>query len=1002
MSGPREEVTELLDEKPAVASALEEILDVDEDGPWEFDDLSIDSGTFGEIVSRDIVEKNVAGYRVVDRTAVEKALGTDTDLETSDNGISLSSVAVSVPKPSQPIVLAGVASLVFVVFLRVALPFPAVFRGSDVVLVGNDPWGYRYWLESLLHGDISAFSFSSLGEIPAGGYAQDKLLIVVLWWVAAALGGSPEVAGVVLAWYPVIAGVASAAVLYLIAKRLSEDRRIALATVLLLAVTPVHGYRTMLGFADHHAFDYVWVAVTVFALVLLATPTTYRSSDRWFSLIRDAWQGSVLLAVGIGAQIAAWRGGPILLAPIAFYVVYRAVSDVRAGTSPIGTNVGLLLGIAGGAILSVLAHVLWGWFPLYRVAAPWLLLGGAVTVLTAAQGVRHSGISLRVGIGAIVGSGFVVSFLAWLFVPEVGRAMSKFLRYMGWAGSSNIVETASIVGGEMGSIFGPILFFGLLVVLALPYLAWASWHCYRTHAPKWAVAVVYAWVFFGLAIAQVRFAGQLSLFVALFGAVGFVHIGAHLELFRSPSLFGDSSSEAPIDVDFDPRSISPRMVALIAVFFLVVASIGLVQLPVKQSQLTIDGDTYETATWVESFDSQENITDANYVLSGWGRNRVYNYFLSGNSGSYSYAKSHFANVSLSETPVATYWKYADRVEYVVADGIADEGGGGTLVDHLKSDVGSETTFGWGHFRPVYTAPDGRPHVGQAVPGALVTGRAAGDAVTIEGEPSIGREQIEYRRTVTTATDGWYAAIVPYAGEYAVDSASFSVTETAVRDGSVIRVDGVGSQPNASWAFETGSGRVAYDTVGGHHGEIATVDRFSNGNSTGLAFDGEGYARIRDSRTFTNTDEFSVRVRFRTHEQVDYRNDTVAPRLVSTSNSSYFGNVDGYQLGLHKGRIFAAMGNGSSTTVLGGPGVADGQWHVATLSWDGDMVRLFVDGRLVRTNVYSGDIRSRHPLVLGANADTHSSFQGLIDEVKFSATGLDQNSIPRSFTNITSP
>ncbi|WP_436932551.1 glycosyltransferase family 39 protein [Halosimplex halobium] len=98
-------VTTLLEERPDFEAAIEEILRVDrEKGRWDFDDISLESGPFGEIVSRGIVEKDGSSYTVADRRAVERALAgedysdSDTREPTAiDRIFDLESISVTLP-----------------------------------------------------------------------------------------------------------------------------------------------------------------------------------------------------------------------------------------------------------------------------------------------------------------------------------------------------------------------------------------------------------------------------------------------------------------------------------------------------------------------------------------------------------------------------------------------------------------------------------------------------------------------------------------------------------------------------------------------------------------------------------------------------------------------------------------------------------------------------------------------------------------------------------------
>ncbi|WP_049941207.1 hypothetical protein [Halorhabdus utahensis] len=80
---------ELLEEKPALSDGLTELLDVDAaEKTWTFDDVPFDSGTFGELVSRGVVEKRDGEYALADRAAVKRALGMEAETNDRTAGTS--------------------------------------------------------------------------------------------------------------------------------------------------------------------------------------------------------------------------------------------------------------------------------------------------------------------------------------------------------------------------------------------------------------------------------------------------------------------------------------------------------------------------------------------------------------------------------------------------------------------------------------------------------------------------------------------------------------------------------------------------------------------------------------------------------------------------------------------------------------------------------------------------------------------------------------------------
>src|SRR6056297_2054577 len=85
-----ETVQEFLDERSDGETVLEAVLAVDADhGTWTFDDVNLDSGTFGELVSRGIVTKVDGAYQVAAPAVVESVLtGEELEKPTNDNDLT--------------------------------------------------------------------------------------------------------------------------------------------------------------------------------------------------------------------------------------------------------------------------------------------------------------------------------------------------------------------------------------------------------------------------------------------------------------------------------------------------------------------------------------------------------------------------------------------------------------------------------------------------------------------------------------------------------------------------------------------------------------------------------------------------------------------------------------------------------------------------------------------------------------------------------------------------
>ncbi|QPV63628.1 phospholipid carrier-dependent glycosyltransferase [Halosimplex litoreum] len=771
----RSAAASLIEDRPDLTEDLRTLLEVDAAAEtWTFDDTEVDSGTFGELVERDVVEKEGDGYRLADPDAVRQALGDD---GVTDDRPRVGRPTFSTVDLDSRRVGALVAALSAVVLARV-ISYPSVFRDGTVVLSGNDPYAYRYWVERTL---LNVSGPLDIGPVLTGvGPTEtgEPLFVAVTTLVASLFGGTPAAAGWTLAWYPVVTAVATAAVLYALVVALTDDRRVALAAVVLLAVTPGHAMRTSLGFADHHAFDYVPLAVTAYGLVAVDGTDGLRD--------RRAWLGAGVVAAGLAGQILGWSAGPLLVVPVVGYVAVRAVQDVRAGDSPARRGLPVVAGVGAAAVVVAGAHAALGWHDSVVAVTPALLLAAVVGVLAVAELVGRAdappwAVVPASGVAGIAGLAAVAVAAPAVWTRATGRFGDLFA-------SRGIAETRSLLDG--GSV-GWLLLFGFVLVLAAPWLAWATRRATRSDA-AWAVPVAYGWWFLLLAAVQVRFAGQLAVFAAAFAGLGFVHLASVVDLGAPP---------APLDPDrTGPRSLSiptGRRAAQVLALFVLVAGLGVVQVPVKTSQVTTDGDAYRAAAWTADDAAERGLASPDsYVFSRWGDNRMYNYVVSGQSRSYGFARANFGPFASAANASGWYPRLRDRVGYVVVEGSGFESG--TVGARLAGSFGGRTADapGLAHYRVRYRGPDGRV-VASVVPGARLVGTAAPNRTqTLATNVTVDGRTVRYERRVRANATGAFAVTVPYPGRYTLGNTTVAVDERAVRNGGTVGAD-IGARASES-------------------------------------------------------------------------------------------------------------------------------------------------------------------------------------------------------------
>jgi len=318
--------------------------------------------------------------------------------------------------------------------------------------------------------------------------------------------------------------------------------------------------------------------------------------------------------------------------------------------------------------------------------------------------------------------------------------------------------------------------------MALPVMVWGVRRA-TTGRPDWLVVSVYAWYFLCLATLQVRFVGELATFVALFAGYAFVWLAGKIEVARP--LVPDSRDRVTARI---PEA---RTLASLGLLFLLVGSLGIVQVPVKTSQVTTEAGTYQTAMAInESATGQEY--PANYVLSGWGDSRTYNYFVNGESESYGYARENYAAFISARDGEAWYERLRGRVGYVVTRD--RDAGPQTIQTRLHDRFGSRSSeaSGLGHYRAIYTTESESHRAFQLVPGAVIEGTASpGATVTATTTVSIPNLEFEYTRQTEAAENGSYRMVVANSGTYTIETGdgteTVSVNQSAVQNGTSVAV-----------------------------------------------------------------------------------------------------------------------------------------------------------------------------------------------------------------------
>ena len=821
---------EFLADHPEAEDALAALVERDaRDEPWTFADIDLDSGRFGELVARDLAREVDDGYRLRNPDAVRAAVeagpadaddaspeGPDPDAagsaDASDARLSRFDAATDV----DAVTLLGLVGALLAVAGARLVAAPAVFQRGFVVSPSNDTYFFRYWQERLVARADGALDLGLFADM--GGAAGTRPLAhATNWWVTALLGGV-DAAPAVAAWLPVVASVCLGYLVYRTARLLTGDVRAALAAVLFYGLAPVNVVYTSVGFLDHQAHQYLWLGLLVAALTALGVDVARRvehtdaqTAARAHARDAKTWLVALALAVAVAASAHAWGGSPLTFVPAAAAVGLRVALDVRRDLSPTYANAPLLAGLAVGAAGALGAHLALGWHESIAGVTPVLVAGGALVVVGLGELWRR--VSLPplglVAAEAVVAVGGLVAY-ARLRPGDVDRLRTRaddlFFR-------EGISETASLFSPDFAVVFGPLLQLGLGFYFAIAVLAAATWAVARRYEPGWLVLVCFAWYYTLLATIQVRFAGQLAIFIAPFAGIGLVYLLSAIDIARpvaalSPSEESDSPStrgrlsragSSRPGADGEPTEGTAitslalpdgtRLRGYLAATVALVLLFNLLLVPSLVGQTTHDRAQFDAALAVDAHaEDVDREYPRNFVLSRWGDNRMYNYFVSGESQSYGYARSNHDQFLASANPGDWYDRFQGRVGYVVVTDREDAPATNTTYAALHEGLGLGVNDTAATGRYQLLASDDGVRTFAVVPGATirVTDPAAmgatGGAVTATTEVAVEESGAnvthEYARSATI-TNGTATIRVAHPGEYRVGNGTVTVTDDDV-------------------------------------------------------------------------------------------------------------------------------------------------------------------------------------------------------------------------------
>ena len=755
-----------------------------------------------------------------------------------------------IPHQQRATTAGGILGAFGILLLLRVNAYPLVFRDEFVVSPLNDPYFYRYWMNELLAISDGGFDVSVLSEVGStrpGTHASN-------WILAEWLGGTTGAADLVTAWLPVLGALGLGALLFGITYLLTRDIRVSSAAVVMLATIPIHAVNTGLGFVEHRLHQYFWLGVIMFGLVWFTVDIRNDNGEPTRTAVNDhlrrprTWGIAAVTGVAIGISAHLWGGSPLVIAPLAGYVLLRTPMDLRAGLSPLRVNAPLVAALGLGSLLAYGLHTRFEWHESFAALTPSFVFVVAVSLLLLGEGWRRA--SLPAG-GLLPVEAVVAGVSVWGLTRTFPEAVEDFRdRSEDLFGREGVAEVTSLF--DPNFLVGPMFRMGVVFYFAVPVLMWATVVIIYRYEPGWLAMVLFGWYWVGLAAIQNRFAGQLSMFVAFFGAVGLVYglhrLGVARPIARLPRIGvfelprGESQQEVQPETDGGqtsetdpPQSSEPddeqssetddgqstetdesqavdqestqedittfgRPKSRRGVLKLggAVAGFGLI------SAILVDEQAARAAYDDSEYNAMRAIVDhsertgreypANYVLSRWGTNRMYNYFTNGESERYSRAQREYPDFLVTETPDEWARGDQDSLGYVVIeDGDGDLPPG--TAKHMLMDrlgVAMEYRNPLQQYQLIYLAGDGdEPEDWElaafaVVPGARITGSAEpGETVTASTGVAAGGLTFPYATNTTVNEDGEFEIVVPYAGTYELQGETVEVTEQNVVDGDTV-------------------------------------------------------------------------------------------------------------------------------------------------------------------------------------------------------------------------
>ncbi len=200
-------------------------------------------------------------------------------------------------------------------------------------------------------------------------------------------------------------------------------------------------------------------------------------------------------------------------------------------------------------------------------------------------------------------------------------------------------------------------------------------------------------------------------------------------------------------------------------------------------------------------------------------------------------------------------------------------------------------------------------------------------------------------------------------------------------------------PVASYAFDEGAGATAHDSAGDHDGSIHGAKWTEEGKyGDALEFDGgSDRVTVADSEDLQFTEGFTMEAWVNPSESHDYDSVMMKEDFGAGEEEMPYGYVF-YAQGEEVPTAYIRKSGSGFKGIYGKESLPVNTWSHLTLTDDGEEMRLYVDGELVRETAAPPVTPSEGPLQIGANLMFSDYFKGRIDEVRLYDQALGSEEI----------